>query len=71
MWITTSVEEIARRIVDDREEALGDRVGQPPRQIVDKPQPQPVVAEPAPEPEQPSLEESPLRVVPNSADASA
>jgi hypothetical protein len=30
MWLTTTVEDIALKIVARREEALGDRVGRPP-----------------------------------------
>jgi hypothetical protein len=37
MWLTTSVQAIADRIVEDREWALGHRVGTAPRHIVDKP----------------------------------
>jgi hypothetical protein len=37
MWLTHAVEGIARRIVRDREEALTERVGQPPRHVGDVP----------------------------------
>ena len=33
MWLTDAAEQIARRIVDDREEALTARVGLPPRHV--------------------------------------
>ena len=35
MWLTYAAEGIARRIVRDREEALSERVGLPPRHVVD------------------------------------
>ena len=35
MWITHAAEKIAHRIVSDREEALSERVGLPPRHVVD------------------------------------
>jgi len=35
MWLTDAAEQIARRIVDDREEALTARVGLPPRHVPD------------------------------------
>ncbi len=35
MWLTTTVEDIALKIVARREEALGDRVGRPPRHILE------------------------------------
>jgi hypothetical protein len=38
MWISTSIEQIAERIVRKREEALGDRVGVPPRHIIERQQ---------------------------------
>lgn len=63
MWITTSLEEIARRIVHDREEALGDRVGRPPSHIVEKPQATRAAA-PLVEHRQPTLDEATVRSVP-------
>jgi hypothetical protein len=35
MWLTTTVQDIGLKIVERREEALGDRVGRPPRHIVE------------------------------------
>jgi len=35
MWLRSAVEDIALRIVHGREEALGDRVGRPPRHILE------------------------------------
>jgi hypothetical protein len=35
MWLTTAVEDIALAIVSRREEALGDRVGRPPRHVLE------------------------------------
>jgi hypothetical protein len=35
MWLTHAAEGIARRIVSDREEALSERVGLPPRHVAD------------------------------------
>lgn len=35
MWLSNAVREIAERIVRDREDALGDRVGQPPKHLND------------------------------------
>jgi hypothetical protein len=37
MWITSSVDQIAESIVQAREAALGDKIGVPPRHIVDPP----------------------------------
>lgn len=37
MWLTTAVQDIALAIVKRREEALGDRVGGPPRHILNEP----------------------------------
>lgn len=37
LWIETTVNEIAHRIVSDREAALGDRVGKPPVHILEQP----------------------------------
>ena len=46
MWILTEIEGIAERIVSDRERALGDRTGRPPKHfIVDKPPKKRVAAE--------------------------
>jgi hypothetical protein len=65
MWVTTSIEEIARRIVHDREETLGARVGTPPSHIIDKPlevaRPAAAVAPHA----QPTLDEATVRPVPS------
>lgn len=33
MWLTTAIEEIANRIVRDRERAVGDKVGSPPKHL--------------------------------------
>ena len=35
MWLTATVESIARRIVEDRERALGEKIGSPPRHLSD------------------------------------
>jgi hypothetical protein len=35
MWLTHAVEGIARRIVRDRDEALNERVGLPPRHVAE------------------------------------
>lgn len=69
MWLTTSVEAIARRIADDREKALVGRVGGAPRHIVDKPTaPAAVAAAPAPSPPPaPTLEDAAIRPVPDEA----
>jgi hypothetical protein len=37
MWLTTSIDEIATAIVEVREDALGGRLGAPPRHLVDRP----------------------------------
>ena len=62
MWIRSSVEAIARRIVEDREEALGDRVGTPPKHIVERPAARPARASQV-TPIQPRLDEAAVRVV--------
>jgi hypothetical protein len=64
MWVTSSVEAIAQRIVEDREAALGDRVGSPPRHIVEKPEPK-ASPPPAAEPIQSELGEGTLRPLPS------
>lgn len=69
MWITTSVEEIARRIVHDREQALGARVGTPPRHIVDKPAAASRASAPEPAQLQPTLDEATVRRVPDEESA--
>jgi hypothetical protein len=63
MWITTSIEEIARRIVHDREETLGDRVGTPPAHIIDKPQSGARPAARVVENPQPTLDEGVVRQI--------
>ena len=35
-WLTTTIEDIALDIVARREDALGDRVGRPPRHILER-----------------------------------
>ena len=37
MWITKAVEDIAERIVRDRERMLGEELGQPPGYIIEQP----------------------------------
>jgi hypothetical protein len=75
MWLTSSVEEIARRIVADREAALAGSVGGPPRHIVDAPRartPQPPVEAPSPAAEAPpTLEDATIRPAPEADEASA
>jgi hypothetical protein len=47
MWLTTTVQDIALKIVERREEALGDRVGRPPRHIQERRIPQTGTPSPA------------------------
>lgn len=54
MWLTTAVQDIAVKIVERREEALGDRVGRPPRHILESRAPAP-----APPPAQNAATEPP------------
>jgi hypothetical protein len=57
LWITTSVEQIAGRIVREREEALGDRVGRAPGHILDEVKPEMRVVPPSEEPLKAASEE--------------